>query len=132
MKKNLLILSAIALFGCSASDDNSSVNQNENSINPPSWIRGNWYLDGTTSYGFKFTSDDVCIIALSQSACNKESLTIYQGTDVYTHVEEQTTDTKYSVDVTIGSNTTSYEFQKVSDTQIKWVNSPAQAIYIKQ
>lgn len=132
MKKALFLMTSVVLLSCSGSDDNGSVNQNENSINPPSWIQGNWYLDGTTSYGFKFTSDDVCVIALSQSACNKESLSIYEGTDVYTHVDEEMSDINYSVDITIGSNTTSYKFQKVSDTQIKWMNSSAQTIYIKQ
>ena len=133
MKKIVLILSAVLAFGCSGSDDSDNVNPTVVNINPPAWIQGTWLLEGNSvQSGFRFTSDDVCINSLGMYACNKESLEMYQGTQVNTNVNEEISDTEYSVEITVGSNTTTFEFKKVSATQIKWVNSPAQANYTKQ
>lgn len=133
MKKIVLILSAVLAFGCSGSDDSNNVNPNVVSINPPAWIQGTWLLEGSSvQSGFKFTSDDVCINSLGMYACNKESLEMYHDTQVNVDVNEEISDTEYSVEITIGSNTTAFEFKKVSATQIKWINSPAQANYTKQ
>lgn len=133
MKKTVLILSAVLAFSCSGSDDNNNVNPNVVDINPPAWIQGTWLLEGSpVQSGFRFTSDDVCINSLGMYACNKESLEMYQGTQVNIEVDEEISDTDYSVEITIGSNTTTFNFKKVSATQIKWINSPAQANYTKQ
>lgn len=133
MKTIVLILSAVLAFGCSGSDDSDNANLTVVSLNPPVWIQGTWLLEGSSvQSGFRFTSDDVCINSLGMYACNKESLEMYQGTQVNTDVNEEISDTEYSVEITVGSNTTAFEFKKVSATQIKWVNSPAQANYTKQ
>lgn len=133
MKKTVLILSSALALGCSGSDDNNNVNPTVVSINPPAWIQGTWLLEGSSvQSGFRFTSDDVCINSLGMYACNKESLEMYQDTQVNTRVNEEISDTEYSVEITIGSNITAFEFKKVSTTQIKWVNSPAQGNYTKQ
>lgn len=133
MKKIVIILFAVLAFSCSGSDDNNNVNPNVASLNPPAWIQGTWLLEGNSvQSGFRFTSNDVCINSLGLYACNKESLEMYQDTQVHTDVNEEISDTEYSVEITIGSNTTTFKFKKVSATQIKWVNSPAQANYTKQ
>jgi hypothetical protein len=132
MKKILLLLSIILLLGCSSSDDSSSKNQS--SINPPSWIQGTWLLqDSGVDSGFRFTTDDVCIIFSSTQACNKEQLNLANKTSTFNKVEEEITDDYYSADITIVSNVTSYEFERVSNTEIKWLNAnTSSAIYVKQ
>lgn len=119
------------MFSCSGSDDSNPVNQDDNTINPPAWIQGNWVLENNTGYGFKFTSDDLCLKSIGIYTCNKEALEMYEGTNVFTNVDESISDTEYSVEITMGSSTTAYEFHKVSDTQIECI-TPIQAIYTKQ
>lgn len=131
MKHLLFIIPAFFIVGCSGSDDSNPVNQDDNTINPPAWIQGNWVLENNTSYGFRFTSDDLCLKSIGIFTCNKEALEMYNGTNVYTYVDEAISDTEYSVEITMGSNTTAYEFHKISDTQIECI-TPIQAIYTKQ
>lgn len=132
MKHFLFLMTAFLMLNCSSSDDNDNLTPNTVSLNPPTWIQGTWLLESNSvESGFRFTSDDVCINTLGMYACNKESIEMYQGTQVNTEVYEEISDTDYSVEITIGSNTTVFKFKKVSDTQIKWVNSPAQANYTK-
>lgn len=133
MKHFYFFMTAFLMLSCSGSDDNNNVNPIVASLNPPAWLQGTWLLEGSSvQSGFRFTSEDVCINSLGMYACNKESLEMYQDTEVHTDVNEEISDTEYSVEITIGSNTTAFEFKKVSVTQIKWVNSPAQANYTKQ
>ncbi len=132
MKNTLLLLFAIFVFSCSSSDESSSKNQS--SINPPSWIQGTWLLeDAGVDSGFKFAMDDVCIIFSSSQACNKEQLQLANSTSLFTKVEEEISDTSYSINISIVSSVTSYDFEKVSDNKIRWLNaSGTNAIYTKQ
>uniref|UniRef100_UPI004048409B hypothetical protein n=1 Tax=Mariniflexile sp. TaxID=1979402 RepID=UPI004048409B len=134
MKKVFLLLFVVAtlIFGCSSNDDSDSKNQS--SINPPSWIQGTWLLqDAGVDSGFKFTIDDVCIIFSSSQACNKEQLELANNTSLFTKVEEEITDTSYSIDISIVSSVTSYDFEKVSNNEIRWLNAGGtNAVYTKQ
>ncbi len=56
MKKLLFVFTALMLFACSSSDDNSNTSQNPISINPPDWIQGTWSNSQIT---FKITSNDI-------------------------------------------------------------------------
>lgn len=135
MKKifGLILLIALSISSCSSDDDNSG--NNNSSINPPNWIQGTWLLENSTvNSGFKFTTDDLCLISLTTQTCNKETLELYDGTQIYTNVEEEITNDYYSVEITISSSVNTYQFEKVSNTKIKWLNTGTNvnAIYVKQ
>ncbi len=104
-------------------------------ISPPTWIQGTWILEGSAgaTTGFKFTTDDLCLIVLTNYSCNKEALKMYSNSSTSVNVKESGSDTEYSTDITILSAVSSYHFQKISATKMKWVNAVNNnAIYIKQ
>jgi thioredoxin-related protein len=134
MKKliGLIFILTFLLSSCSSSDDDDS-NINNSGINPPEWIQGTWLLqDSPVSSGFRFTTDDVCIISFSSQACNKQQLETFNNTDIFTNVSEEITNDYYSVEITISSSITSYQFEKISETEIKWLETTSNAIYTKQ
>lgn len=132
MKKLIIILSLIFIFGCSSSDDEST-NQNENnsSINPPDWIKGVWLFDSWIDSGYEFTSNDFCIISLCDKSCAMDEIE-----NITLSYEEEITDSYYSIAIirsnenTSSTTRTEYEFEKVSDTEIKRLNQTT--IYTKQ
>lgn len=117
MKKLLLVVfSSVFLFGCTSSDDDSASN---NSFNPPSWIQGRW-LEESKTFGYKFSTNNVCLISSSTDACFKESMDVYNGTQIITSVNEEIkSDTEYKFSYTIQSMTQYFHFVKVSNTEIK-------------
>ena len=131
MKKTLLLLSVISIFGCSGSDDSDNVLSDVATLNPPEWIQGTWLLDGDDNHGFRFTTDDVCIISFSLSACNKAQLEQFAGTEIVTEVRERITALEYEVEITVGGHTTEYEFEKYQGG-IMWANNSSHPVYIKQ
>lgn len=128
MKK---ILGLFLLFSISiscSSDDENSVNS-DSSINPPNWIQGTWLLPNSgINSGFKFTSNDFCLITSSIQSCNKYNI---EQSVIETNVVEEITNDYYSIEITIGSSVSYYQFEKVSNTQIRWLNG-IDAIYVKQ
>src|SRR5690554_2020023 len=130
MKKLLLIASSVLLtLSCGTSDDSSSNNSNNNSsskITPPTWIQGTYYqvFEGSErkQFGYKFYSNDLCVLQYTHENCMQGSIDIYQGTNAYTNVEQSITDTEYKCTITIQSQKLNYHFQKVSDNTIKDVN----------
>ncbi|OYQ35082.1 hypothetical protein CHU92_11245 [Flavobacterium cyanobacteriorum] len=118
--KNLLFIFTFLLMSCSGSDDNSSTNNgNQNFFNPPSWIQGRWmgFADGiNTGMGFKFTSDNWCVITGNSTYCWKEVMEAPGQTATAT---EQVSDTDYIVTITTSNTTNVYHFRKVSTTQIQ-------------
>lgn|SRR5690554_5381148 len=121
MKKLLLFASIVLTLSCS-SDDNSSSNSSSK-ITPPAWIQGSYYqvYEGSDSKvgGYRFYSDDVCVLAYTSETCMKGAIDVYRGTDTYTNVEQSSTTTEYKCTITIGAQKINYHFQKVSDNTIK-------------
>ena len=127
MKKNILLfIISFIFFGCSSSDEsvNSSV------YNPPTWIQGTWGFKATTtgtgqdeSY-FKFTTDNVCQLTLSDisTTCWKEIIEL--SPKIYSGNDSSTSDT-YEVKLITanGVHTVTLKFKKVSATKIIWVYS---------
>jgi len=132
MKKFILSSFVFVMFSCSGSDD-SSVNQDDNAINPPTWIQGTWYsnFDGVnTGIGFKITSDDFCTVLQSTQNCWKELVETSAG---QLTVNENTSDTDYTISFTGAGSSTSIHLQKVSATEIKTVTtSGLETHYYKQ
>lgn len=134
MKKifGLILLIALSISSCSSDDDNSE--NNNSSINPPDWIIGTWLgeVDGINSgLGFKFTSNDFCSVAGSQTACFAQSVNQSQGLIT---VEEDIDNENYII--TINNNNTisnTYHFRKYSETEIEVVQSTGlNPRYVKQ
>jgi hypothetical protein len=136
----LFLFFSVILFSCSSSDDDITDDSNDEettegtTINPPSWIQGTWILKNSSLYsGFKFTTDDLCIISSAYyQCCNKETIELYKNTEIYTNVCEEITNNYYSVEITISSSVAIYQFEKVSDTEIKWLGTSSDVTYVKQ
>jgi hypothetical protein len=136
--KNLFLAFGITLIliSCSSSDDNSNP-KNNLSINPPSWILGTWLLEEPNpTSGFRFANDDFCLVLPSQQSCFKESIQLTNNSGGATNVSETTTDTSYSIEITLISQIVTYKIEKVSSTQIELINDPlgelTETIYVKQ
>ncbi|MCK0114966.1 hypothetical protein [Gelidibacter sp. F63206] len=131
MKNIFILFLTIAFFSCSSNDDNSS--NDNNLINPPNWIQGTWLLETSPiTSGFRFTSNDFCLISSTSEICNKETLKLYQGSQVITNVKEKISSGNYELSITIGSSIQTYRFEKVSSTEIRWLDIGVNAIYTKQ
>lgn len=120
MKKLLLLSLTFLLISC---EDTGTISSKNLSINPPKWIQGVW-IDKDLSrinirMGYEFKIDDLCQIIYTMSSCNKENLKLFSSNDIiFADVQEQITNTRYAIDITIHSTTTSYIFEKVDDNQI--------------
>ena len=132
----ILFLMAFLFSSCSSSDDDNSGN-NSSEINPPDWIQGTWLLEAPNpASGYRFSNDDFCLIVISQQTCFKESISQTNNSGATTNVNEETTDNSYSIEITLGTQIVTYEFSKISSTEIEWVNDPlgdlAETIYVKE
>lgn len=131
MKKLLLLSLTILLFSCGDSDSDSD--DVSNKITPPSWITGT-YMDALGNYGYEFKLNDFCRLPRVNSTpygevtCWKDAIDRYEN-ELFTEVEQEITDSYYSVKITIDINTFLYVgFDKVSDTRIEYQNQ----IFYKQ
>jgi len=122
MKKIIFaaILGLIFFSSCSKEDEDNDSNSNNNgtdsSINPPSWIIGTWTVeDSSRGAGVKFTTDDFCTVITNYSDCNKTKLELIPNSQV----TERTTSTSYYLMLDFGTFQTEYEFEKISENEIK-------------
>ena len=131
MKKSLLIypLLALLIFACSDSDSSSS----NLSINPPSWIQGIWINSELQSLGlrigYEFKTDNFCTVQSNLSNCYKEQVALFSdadGDNTNAEVQENITNDGYSIDIRILGGTTSYVFEKVSNSRILLKNANGQ------
>lgn len=106
-------------------DDSTKETTDGTTINPPSWIQGEWVLEGTEMMLFKFTEDNLCQGTSSSgvtSMCFKGQLEQY---DMYKVVvsNEEISNNKYSITFNYynGVSFIEFNFKKVSDTQIYYV-----------
>jgi hypothetical protein len=53
------------------------------------------------------------------------------NTGLTTNVNEEVSNTSYLIEITLGSQIVTYEFDKVSNTKIEWINDPL-AIWYKR
>lgn len=121
------------MLSCSKKDETP---ENSIKISPPAWILGTWQQEGIgASTNFRFTSDDFCTGFYNTAfSCNKEMLNSAVKSNAAANVKEISSDTQYSIEITIASQVVTYSFQKVSATKIKWVNTSigSDVVYIKQ
>jgi len=129
MKKLILLLSFLTLLSCSSSDDDS--NGSKSSYSPPIWIQGTWGVKSNLSGDkpmYKFSADNVCQITSVSSICWKE--TIQQTPNVLSG-SDKSTSTTYEANfiATKGASTITLSFEKISATQIKWINTSISSGY---
>ena len=130
MKTKYILISLIILlaFGCTPSfdglRDESSSNSDKTYFSPPNWIQGVWAETGIIHKGFKFTKNDFII---------QYNYTTYIGTSLNDRINilgtkslratEQISSTEYHITIfriisLSTTNTTDYNFTKVSDNEI--------------
>jgi hypothetical protein len=116
--KNILFLFLLSVFitGCSTSDDSS----NSELFNPPSWIQGTWKND--ISFGYIFTSNNVCQINFSNEICFKEMIEDYNATIPNTASVNEivNNDTEYKFSYSVYSVTQFFHFKKLSNSAIEF------------
>lgn len=122
MKKlTLIVMMAIATLSCSSNED-EIVKQEKQFFNPPTWIQGKWYKDGTALY--KFTKDDFYTISGSSETSYKSILEQGESNGAKSSVDESISDTNYDFVIKSGVANYEYKFKKITDTKIQWVNYP--------
>ena len=139
MKKLLYLFLALTIISCGG-DDNGNTNNNSSNltINPPSWIQGTYYqlypITGEVlPYGYEFKTDDFCSITNNLTNCNKEQLEFYgASTSLFADVYEEIDNSRYFLEITFQSLTSSYEFLKLSNTSIKQILPTGEITYILQ
>ncbi|WP_248723850.1 hypothetical protein [Seonamhaeicola sp. ML3] len=133
MKKNLILLIIVItiIFSCSSTSVDNTDSNNDSTLNPPEWIRGVWLTSTWIDAGYEFSTDDFCFIELCDKSCIGDEAGSFDVS-----YEEEITESYYSFAV-IRSNSdntsatrTKYEFEKISDTEIKRGNQSA--IHTKQ
>ncbi|WP_299017663.1 hypothetical protein [uncultured Polaribacter sp.] len=118
MKKIILLFSLAILFSCTSSDDSESA-MSDNNYNPPSWIQGVWIIPNVpVTSGFEFRDSDFCLASGNVTTCYEQ--TYSQVTDF--NVYEEISNTRYLTITTIAGSEYRYEFEKVSENSIKWLN----------
>lgn len=133
MKKIFPILAIlmIALSSCSSDDDSTTNSQIQ--INPPNWIQGKWLVDVTISgeNGWRFTNNDFIIIQSNTEMSQREQLQQFSNNGQDVSANDTSTDSTYSVTLnTIGGQSTTYTFTKISNTEITY--DVLNIIYTKQ
>jgi len=130
MKNYFFLILTALLISCSNSDNDSS---NVNLFNPPNWIRGNWIDDA--SFGFRFTSNNVCQLISTNQNCFKEMMENYISIDVISASvdEEIISDNEYKFSYTVSGVTQYFHFVKLTNTSIEYVQSTGvNPVYYKQ
>ncbi|MFN4362531.1 hypothetical protein [Chryseobacterium hispalense] len=132
MKKHLFLVLSITTILLTTSclsnndDDNIPTNQQPLTIqyfHPPAWIQGTWGVtNGTTSNKlYKFTVDDFILLVTGVSEQSMTG-TIKSSPNGGSVDETVNSNTQYNFTVkyNISPTTQSFEFRKISATQIQW------------
>lgn len=134
MKKHILILFLLMTVLYSCSSDDEGVANSQIQINPPTWIQGTWMMEEpSVESGFKFTSNDFILILLNVQSSQREQLQIALDSGSDASASDNSTDNSYSITLNFPAGlSTSYTFDRISDTKIQTTTSGVTASYIKQ
>jgi hypothetical protein len=117
----LLLISLSTLVSCSSNDEDNG--NSEIQINPPNWIQGKWLLEGSVvgESGWKFTDNDFILIQANVEVSQREQLQQFFNGGQDVSANDSSTDESYSVTLnSIGGQSTTYSFTKISKTEISW------------
>ncbi|PZR24433.1 MAG: hypothetical protein DI539_00205 [Flavobacterium psychrophilum] len=122
MKKIFLLIAPLLLASCS-DDDSTATDTTANTasaFNPPSWIQGAWAPESSTEeypHTFLFSGDNICHAAANtNSICWKESIEGLAKPDYF--LQEQVSDSTYTVIYNLGGRVTSFMFTKLANNKI--------------
>ena len=75
-------------------------------------------------FGYEFRADDICTITGSQATCNKAIIELYEDVpSVQTNVYEEISNTRYYVVFSYLTIENTYEFEKISENEIRHIQS---------
>lgn len=132
-KVSFLALTIIIIFNSCSNSDNDK-NTSEIQINPPSWIQGKWLLPDSTvgESGWRFTNNDFIIIQVNTELSQRNQLQQFSNNGQEVSASDTSSENSYSVVLnSIGGQSTTYSFSKISDNEITW-DTVANSIYTKQ
>ncbi len=138
MKKVLLIFAVVTMVitGCSTSDDNDDDSgfNSDIQINPPGWIQGKWlWTTVQPENGFSFTSNDFLRIDVGVSTSQRGQLQAFSDNGQDVSASDTFTDDSYSVTInSIGGQSITYSFTRISNNQITWDQQPSIPTLTKQ
>lgn len=124
----LSLTATLLTTSCSSNndDENTATNQQPATtqyFHPPTWIQGTWGVtNGTTSNKlYKFTADDFILLVtgVSEQSMTGTIKSSPNGGSV-DETANNSTQYNFTVKYNITTTTQSFEFRKVSPTQIQW------------
>lgn len=128
IKLIVVIICFASILSCSKDDNRSSYSDIQ--INPPEWIQGTWLKAGT-DIGWRFTSNDIINIETFREFSYRESYQIFIDNGANASISDTYTDVSYIVTANLGGLVSTFDFTKLSDTEIS-EKSDSLAILIKQ
>ena len=135
MKKNakITLFTALSLtatlltVNCSSNNDDDNNTQQTNPattqyFHPPTWIQGTWGVtNGTTSNKlYKFTADDFIMITGTTEISMTGTIKSSPNGGSVDETANNGTQYNFTIKYNITTTTQSFEFRKVSATQIQW------------
>lgn len=132
MKKITLILLAVFSAGLISCSSDEVPEDSAHQINPPQWIHGEWLQEDAdgNSHGYRFTSDDLVTIMPPIETSQKSMLNQMAQGGYEVSASETISDDHYSLTTGYDGQKVTYNFYKVSETEIYWENPDN--IYVKQ
>ncbi len=133
MKNVILLILAfgLALSACEKANTDDQGNTTKDKLNPPAWIQGTWMdrSEPLIPVGYTFTTDDMLTIVAGNSASLNGSISDRDYT-----ISEITTDTNYQFTITYKDTNSdeSWEFNKISSTQIESIHGTVTSILTKE
>ena len=149
MKKLLYLFLAITIISCGGDDDSNDSNTNctNTTINTPSWLykpNGSdcFYRtensDGTLGdFGFNFNENGFGEYRWEENGstllCLECSIEINLSMGIECCVYEEISNERYYAQITIGEDQLNYEFEKISEDRIRYLQTPTtEIILLKQ
>lgn len=129
MKNLLYVLTAFLIFSCSSSDEGL----NKSDFNPPAWIQGTWNDEFGSGAGFKFSTNNIIILVPPSEQSLQGLITLGRTGGQTATVEETISNTSYSAKLNFyGGQSTTYTFNKLSDTELEYEPYGGAVIFVKQ
>lgn len=130
----LLLVSLTALTNCSTSVDDTILTPQTNPSNttqyfhPPAWIKGTWASTSSDPIKYKFTDNDFISILTNTETSNTAQLKQIVSMGGTASVEEIVNNNQYYFTMKMNNSNAKYEFKKITDTKLLWVNHPSGSI----
>lgn len=139
MKKQFFLisftfLSLSGITNCSNGNDDEPIIEQNNPqtstqyFHPPSWIKGTWSSTSSDPVKYKFTDNDFISVNSNTATSNTAQLKYISNIGGIVSVEEIANTTQYYFTMKMNSSNITYQFKKISDTKLLWVNHPSGAI----